>query len=247
MGFLRRYNYYVTGGRLKYGWIPGPESKLLSHQIYLKYVSYYSTSGNIETGIYGPGYMFTTKNKISGSIDLEYRVEDLYEDFYISDDVFVPIGDYKFLSLKGRFDSPNSKALNLRSEYEIGQFYDGYRVSLKLKPQWSASPSIKLEGQYQYNIASFNERNTEFRNHIAQLKLTYMLSTRLSASAFVQYNSSIGATMSNLRLRYNPREGNDFFIVYNEGRNYDLNRETPVLPEFSERTLLAKYTYTFAL
>lgn len=247
MGFLRRENYYVVGSKLKYGWIPGPNSKLYNFQVYLKAVSYYSTSGNIETGVYGPGYTFMTKNKMSGMIDLEYRIENLYEEFYLSDDVFVPVGNYNFFSLKGKFNSSNSRALSFRSEYEAGQFYDGYRFSLKIKPKWSVSPSVKLEGQYQYNLASFGNRGIDFRNHIAQLKFTYMMSTKLSASALVQYNSSIETTMSNFRIRYNPREGNDFFIVYNEGRNYDLTREVPVLPEHSERTLLLKYTYTFAL
>jgi hypothetical protein len=51
--------------------------------------------------------------------------------------------------------------------------------------------------------------------------------------------------LANVRLRYNPREGNDFYIVYNEGRNTSLDRETPPLPGLDERALLVKYTYTF--
>lgn len=247
MGFLRRYNYFVFGGRLRYGWIPGPESRLFTHSLYLKYVSYYSTTGDLETSMMGPGYAFTTKNKVTGSIDLDYNIENLLEEFYINDDVSVPTGFYRFVSLKGKFDSPNSRTIVLRSEYEIGQFYDGHRVSLKLKPQWSVSPTIKLEGVYQYNLADFSGRGVRFKNNIAEFKVTLMMSTKLSASAFIQYNSANNGTMSNFRIRYNPREGNDFFIVYNEGRNADLKRETPYLPQFSERTLLLKYTYTFIL
>jgi len=246
MGFLRREDYYVFGGRLRYGWIPGSESILFNHQVFFKNVTYFSTTGNIETGMYGPGYTFTTKNKISGQIELEYTIENLNEEFELSDDLSIPVGEYSFFNLKGKLDSPNSLLFNLKSEFDIGQYYDGNRLSLKLIPAWSVSPSIKIEGQYQLDQARFSDR-PDFINHIARMKLVYMMNTKISASAFIQYNSSINATLSNFRLRYNPREGNDLYIVYNEGRNIDLDREMPHLPRYSERSFLVKYTYTFAL
>ncbi|GAH52410.1 unnamed protein product, partial [marine sediment metagenome] len=48
-----------------------------------------------------------------------------------------------------------------------------------------------------------------------------------------------------IRYRYNPREGNDFYIVYDEGLNTDREREIPVLPRASNRTIMLKYSYTF--
>jgi len=50
---------------------------------------------------------------------------------------------------------------------------------------------------------------------------------------------------ANIRFRYNPREGNDFYLVYDEGLNTNLKRETPFLPFTSGRTILLKYSYTF--
>ncbi len=246
MGFMRREDYYVFGGRLRYGWIPGNGSILFSHQVFTKTVTYFSTTGEIETGMYGPGYMFTTKNKISGQIELEYMIENLNEEFELSDDLSIPVGEYRFFNLKGELNSPNSLLLNLKSEFDIGQYYDGNRISVKLTPAWSVSPSVKLEGLYQLDKAKFSQR-PDFINHIARVKFVYMMNTKVSASAFVQYNSLINATLSNFRIRYNPREGNDLYIVYNEGRNIDLEREVPNIPRFSERSFLVKYTYTFAL
>ncbi|MFA5816657.1 MAG: hypothetical protein WC865_13675 [Bacteroidales bacterium] len=46
---------------------------------------------------------------------------------------------------------------------------------------------------------------------------------------------------------WNPREGNDFYIVYDEGLNSRITREVPYLPYSSGRTVLLKYTYTFRL
>ncbi len=50
-----------------------------------------------------------------------------------------------------------------------------------------------------------------------------------------------------MRLRYNPSEGHDLYVVYNHGLNTDRFRVDPVLPRTSAQTLLLKYSRTFAL
>jgi hypothetical protein len=72
-----------------------------------------------------------------------------------------------------------------------------------------------------------------------------MFSTKLSLSAFVQYNSAIHKVISNLRFRYNPREGTDLYLVLNEGRNTWLDREVPILPVYDQRNITLKFSYTF--
>ena len=72
-----------------------------------------------------------------------------------------------------------------------------------------------------------------------------MLSTKFSATAFIQYNSAIDAVIANIRLRYNPREGIDLYLVYNEGLNTNRYRQDPTVPFTSNRTVMLKYTYTF--
>ena len=44
-----------------------------------------------------------------------------------------------------------------------------------------------------------------------------------------------------------PREGNDFNMVFNEGRSTYRDVEDPRLPLFNNRSVLLKYTYTFTL
>ena len=100
---------------------------------------------------------------------------------------------------------------------------------------------------YQLDVIRFPGRNQSLNNHIAGLRALYMFSTKLSLSAFVQYNSAIHQVISNVRFRYNPREGNDLWVVYNEGTNTDLTREIPNPPRLAARTVMLKYTYTFRL
>ena len=119
------------------------------------------------------------------------------------------------------------------------------KYTTKVSQAWMASPSIELSGTYRFDYIDFHERDQQLTNHITGLKVLYTLSTKLSFSAYIQNNSAIHGIITNFRLRYNPREGNDFYFVFNEGRNTNLNRETPTLPAASNRSVLIKYTHTF--
>ena len=81
--------------------------------------------------------------------------------------------------------------------------------------------------------------------HVPRVKIQMALDTKLSANAFIQYNSFADLITPNVRIRYNFREGNDLWLVYNEGLNTDRGVVDPRLPLIDTRTVLLKYTYTF--
>ena len=104
-----------------------------------------------------------------------------------------------------------------------------------------------MSGFYQFNQVSFSDRGQELTAHIGRLRLSWMLSIATSFCAFAQYNSAADAVITNVRFRYNPREGNDLYVVYDEGFNTDRLHHDPIPPTTSNRTILLKYTYTFQL
>ena len=71
------------------------------------------------------------------------------------------------------------------------------------------------------------------------------LKTALSLLAFVQLNSASDAVIANVRFRYNPKEGTDLYLVYNDNLNTDRQRDEPALPFSSTRAVLLKYSITF--
>lgn len=71
------------------------------------------------------------------------------------------------------------------------------------------------------------------------------LTTAFSASAMVQYDGGNDAVIGNVRIRFNPSEGTDLYLVYNEGLNTDRLRKSPVPPVSSDRTVLLKFNDTF--
>lgn len=53
--------------------------------------------------------------------------------------------------------------------------------------------------------------------------------------AFVRYNSELDRVVANLRFRYNPREGDDLHVVWNEGLDAARSDHDPVRPRSDER------------
>ncbi len=247
VGFVQRGNNFVFNENLRYGWLPGENSILYSHKVYYKFAVYCNTQGLLETIITGPGWDFAGKNKSTGETEPEFRREIIRDTFYIDKKTYVPAGSYSFFVLKENLGSPATSRFSVKSENLLGQYYDGYVFSVKLMPQWALSQSVKIEGQYQFNTISFPVRNQKYVSHVSGLKLTYMFSTTLSAAAFIQYNSAAYAFLTNIRIRYNPREGNDLYLVFNEGRNTYILDSSPQLPRVDNQTLQIKYSYTFRL
>jgi hypothetical protein len=93
----------------------------------------------------------------------------------------------------------------------------------------------------------FSERGQEFTAHVLRLRALYMVDARLSASVFIQVNSAGRTVNGDVRLRYNPREGVDLYLLYDESLNSNRTRESPPLPLSANRRVLLKCSYTFAL
>jgi len=81
---------------------------------------------------------------------------------------------------------------------------------------------------------------------VVRLRLGIMPNVALSCFGLVQYNSASDAVVGNLRLRFNPREGNDLYVVYNHVLDVDRGGVTPVPPLTRTGTLLIKYSHTLA-
>jgi hypothetical protein len=86
-----------------------------------------------------------------------------------------------------------------------------------------------------------------FVSHLGSLNMTGSVNVKLSASAFVQMNSLEEIGSINFRLRYNPVDGNDLYIVYNETLNSDPTSVVPNLPISDNRAIMIKYIHTFQL
>jgi hypothetical protein len=246
LGYENRKDFTRFGDSIQYGWIPDKESKLLNHAISLEGFAYLRNGDrSIESAEIGPGWSFETKGGSSGSFSFKRHIEDVEEEFSFSDDACVPAGKYSYYEFEGTYDTPRAGQIRFSSTLNAGTFYDGNRISLTVSPTWNVSQHIYLTGSYQINRLKFTGRGQEFTGHIGRLRLQLMPTIKHTLTAFIQYNSANDLILTNVRYRYNPREGHDFFIVYNEGFNTDRQREIPFLPLTINRTIMVKYSYMF--
>jgi len=246
IGFEMIDDFIATAPSLQYTWISPEESWLQSHYIRLFNYAFYRIP-EYELMMYSlsPSWSFSSKNSWMGSISPAYRIDQLEEDFELSDSVSVPVGRYEYLSGELMLQTPGSSSFYTIFMFEGGGYFDGYKLSPSIQPKWNIGPSVELGGMYMIDLIRFPDRMESLNNHIAGLRALLMFSTKLSLSAFVQYNSAINKVLSNVRFRYNPKEGTDLFIVFNEGRNTYLEREVPNLPVYDARNITLKFTYTF--
>ncbi len=247
MGFEERETFNSFRGTLSHGWLMGEDSKILRMQAFVRgftvkdFITKKTQTAQIE-----PGFELETKTGWGINASILVTKEYVNESFELGD-AEIPVGDYDFTQFSATTYTPFGSLFGFFGVATGGSFYDGNLVSVSLSPRYKVSPHVNLEGFYQFNKGEFSERNQSFNSHLARIKLEYLMNTKFSASAFLQYNSLDEIFVPNARIRYNPKEGNDLYIVFNDLLNSNRQRELPHLPVSDSRVVVVKYTYTFVL
>jgi hypothetical protein len=246
LGFQNRSNFTQIGGSVGLGWIPNQHAFINRHQVRMSGVAVSNNStGRMESVEIGPSYSLFTLETQSLEISAKMSYEDIPESFELGDDVTVPAGTYEFIGSTFSYETSGSKLYGVTVSGYTGSFFDGFRHTVGLSPRWNVNSSLSLSGLFEVNYVTFPDRDERLTATVARLRMLYMVNTKFSVSAFTQYNSLANGIVSNLRIRYNPREGNDLYIVFNEATHTDRDRMVPMLPLMNNRTVLLKYTYTF--
>ncbi len=246
VGYERRNDYTRFGDRVQYGRFPGKESLLQNYKVFMEGIIFiHNDNKKIESSEIGTGWQFEAKSNTYASIKIKQYQEVVKDSFSFSGDADVPAGKFTFYGLEAEYDPYRGNPYRIGIAIDAGSFYDGRRITMSLTPRTNISAHLQIEGTYQLNRVEFPARNQKFTGHIGRLKALAFLNAKHSLIAFVQYNSANNKIFTNLRYRYNPREGIDFYIVYDEGLNTDRERKIPALPRSGNRTIMLKFNYTF--
>lgn len=249
LGFEVKDNYQGWRAIAQYGWLPGKDASLRYHKIMLTAYTFWNTASGLRETVNGVlKWYYEGKSGNSGDFAVNWFLEDLSETLTLGNEqATVPTGRYPFAYISAAYNTSYSHSLSATLTAEAGKFYDGAKVSFYAVPTINIGSDIDVGVTYSFDYVTFPGRDTRFFNHIAGFKGLWTFTTKTSFIAFVQYNTSVDKVVSNIRFRYNPREGNDLYLVWDEGLNTDTDREIPRLTFSSGRTILMKYTYTFRL
>ncbi|HSG08805.1 MAG TPA: DUF5916 domain-containing protein [Longimicrobiales bacterium] len=246
LGFESRTDFTRGQSDWNYQWYPGETSSFrrvwlgLQSNVWVR-----NADHRVDTEQVKPFLTLETNPGASLTFSVNHTYEDVPEAFSLSADADIPLGSYR--ATEGSVEFRAARGWTLRPDFAItaGQFFDGSRTGLKSGLSWAVDQHLELITGWEWNRIRFDERNQAFDAHLLRLQARGAVDVHLSIDAFFQYNSLTDVVSANARFRYNFREGQDLWLVWNEGLN--MQREVlgvPRLPFSQARVLTMKYTHT---
>ena len=158
-----------------------------------------------------------TKAGGGGWLEPKLFIEDVAHPFTIGGEVDIPAGRYAYADFQFVWTMPAGRRVLTSLDARAGTFFDGKRIQVIMGPTWNVSPHLELGADYQWTRLRFDDRMQETDIHLGRLRVRTALNSKASGNAFLQYNSTTDKLDLNLRLRYNFSEGQDLWLVFNEG------------------------------
>ena len=244
LGFIRRSDIHRLGPRI--AWRPRPNIPWVRQTEIIFSWDYTMDSENRilrRTDKYALNIFFHDGGQLR-LIPFDYERDHVDRDFEISDGVLVPQGNYHWnvYVLRYTFSPKRQFSGTLDFSHRYG-FYGGNMYKFQLTPVIKVSRQFSIETNYEIDIASLPVQpgyDGSFTQHIVDVSVNYSLNNQWLTSSTIQYDN-IGEFFGyHFRLNYIFRPGDDFFLVYNEGRQIGGPADGQ-----TDRTLKAKLTYSF--
>jgi len=202
-------------------------------------------SGRVDTGKIQPFLQLESKLGVIWKLSSNTQYENVETDFSLGDDADIPVGRY--WATEGALEMRAARAWPVRPNITVtaGEFFDGNRFGVSTNVTLPTGPHLEVVGGWEWNRIRFDTRGQSFDSQLLRLTLRGAVNTKISIDAFAQYNSLTDQLTTNIRFRYNFREGQDLWLVWNEGLN--LERDVlgvPRLPFEDVGTLTVKYSHT---
>ncbi len=186
--------------------------------------------------------LFELETNAGDGYGLQYNRERqvLVEDFEIVDGIVIPVGDYEYGALGVELSGASQRVFAPSIEVQSGSFFNGDIMSIEAGIEWRPNNRLFLELGYEYNDIELPAG--DFVTRLVQVRANYAFNVRWSWVNLIQYDNESSEAGINSRLRWNPRAGQDFFLVINHG--FDAERTFRGLTS-TENQVALKYTHTF--
>lgn len=251
MGYLQRSKMQMADGMIQYGFMFPRTSKWFQFTPSIEYTRYDRLTDNqLESATTTAMIQLVSRKRLQLSLSATYDQEGVSAPYYVSpkENVMVNAGRYHFWYSEFKIDLPKTLKWYWNSSFKYGGFYDGHTVNWTFAPRFNISQSLQLEASYQLNYVKFTDRNQSTTLHNIGFKALYMFDTKWSVNLYTQYQSKLDNMSTNARLHFNPKEGSDFYLVFNDDRYFKRFNNGPIkLPSYNSSTIMLKYTYTFIL
>jgi hypothetical protein len=163
--------------------------------------------------------------------------EHLAEPFEVADGVIIPPGSYHFARWRLETQLASQRRFSGLFTWWFGGFYDGSLHQIELRSAWNPSPFLTFDFNATRNIGNLPAGS--FTADLVSTRVRLNLSSDLTLSSFVQYDTGSETVGTNTRLRWTFHPLGDVFLVYNHNLEDRFDRWA-----FNSNQLLIKLQYT---
>jgi len=166
--------------------------------------------------------------------------EELDRNFVIRPGVTIPAGKYSWTDANVQVSLADQRVLSPSLQLASGEFYNGDRQRANFGVGWR--PDSHLFINFSYDYQDIQLPAGDFKVKLISGNINYAFNSKWSWVNLVQYDNGSSTVGINSRLRWNPRAGEDLFVVI----NYNFDSEG-VFSQLSAETsqIALKYTKTF--
>lgn len=254
MGYIDDNNYGDIGAQAGYRYATGEKSVLQYLSIYNNYSYRWRLDNNqMETFSVDlwPGMQFKNGAEINFSV-FEYKIDSLPFDWSLDESNAISAGSYTTFNNSLYMTTPSQSKFFGSINLSYGGFYSGDRFSVSPYIAYSISKHLGFSIIYEYNNIQFEQFltdtiHTTFSSHLIRWNISYNVNTKITMKLYTQYDDISEKLSVNLRFRYNPKEGTDLFVVYNQGANTGSRGLDPNVPVLDNQAFTIKFIKTFEL
>ncbi len=238
LGFLRREAFRRNFLRARFSPRPSSIESIRRFVWQVDFDNITDTGGRLETRTLQGRFRLELDSSDRAEIEYTETFEFLPEEFEISDDVFLPVGEYRFRDVRISYTARAARPLLSTISYRKGSFWSGDRDAFSFQGRIQALAKLSFEPRLSLNWVRLPEG--DFSTRLVGARLNYTFSPRMALSAFLQYSSRSDSVSTSLRFRWEYEPGSDLFVVYSEGRE-----ELSADPFLANRSLAVKFTKLF--
>lgn len=180
-----------------------------------------------------------------------YSIDRIATAWQLRQDIKILPGKYKMVINDLYWQSATNKRFYLELNPLIGGFYGGNRSSLTANITYNLNKHFNAGVKYSYSEIEFADAPTTasktFISHLVSANFQYSYDTRFSARMLWQYDNLSKTISTNIRVRYNPKEGTDLYFVYNPVLNTNILSRFPETPRLNNQQVIVKYSTTLNL
>ena len=147
------------------------------------------------------------------SVALSSGREVLAEPFTVAGSVVIPAGEYEDSGYQIEMEWAQERVLAPSLSIGKEDYYGGIRDSVQGRLDWRPGSRWYARVSYEYNDVEL--AHSHFRTRLIQFRSNLAFNVKWSWVNLVQYDNLSESVGINSRLRWNPRAGEDLYVVWN--------------------------------